>query len=132
MYRQLLLASTLFIPFAAVIGSAVPSRAADRQLAHMVFFKLKESTPEARAKLVAACKKYLNKHEGTVYFSAGIIADDLDRPVNDRDFDVALHVVFENKDAHDVYQSHERHIKFIEENSATWEKVRVFDSYVEE
>ena len=81
-------------------------------------------------KLVAACKKYLNKHDGTVYFSAGVLADEFKRPVNDREWDVALHVVFKNKAAHDKYQDHERHLKFIEENKSNWEKVRVFDSVV--
>ena len=32
-------------------------------LAHDVYFTLHESTPAARAKLVAACKKYLTKHK---------------------------------------------------------------------
>jgi len=55
---------------------------------------------------------------------------DLNRPVNDPDFDVSLHIVFVNKAAHDKYQEHPRHLKFIEENKDNWEKVRVFDSYL--
>ena len=51
--------------------------------------------------------------------------------MNDRDFDVALHVVFKDKAAHDEYQKTARHLKFIEENQANWKKVRVFDSGVE-
>jgi hypothetical protein len=54
----------------------------------------------------------------------------MQRDVNDRDFDVALHVVFRNRAAHDKYQTHPRHLKFIEEAKALWKKVRVFDSYV--
>ena len=54
----------------------------------------------------------------------------LDRPVNDRDFDVGLHVVFEDRAAHDEYQPSERHEKFIAENKHLWNKVRVFDSDV--
>jgi len=103
----------------------------DAPLGHMVFFKLKESTPETRKKLVAACHKYLSGHEGTLYFSVGILADDLNREVNDRDFDVALHLVFKNKAAHDKYQVHPRHLQFIEENRELWSKVRVFDSYIQ-
>jgi len=132
MYRHLLFASTLILPLSAMVAATSQARAADKQVAHMVFFKLKDSTPEGRAKLVAACKKYLSKHDGTVYFSAGVIAEDFQRAVNDRDFDVALHVVFKNKEAHDTYQDHERHKKFIDENKDTWATVRVFDSYVEE
>jgi hypothetical protein len=32
--------------------------------------------------------------------------------------------------AHDKYQDHERHKKFIDENKGNWDKVRVFDSWV--
>jgi len=43
---------------------------------------------------------------------------------------VVLHVVFRNKEAHDAYQEHERHVAFIDENKANWKRVRVFDSYL--
>jgi hypothetical protein len=128
--KTTLVASIVFASF--LLGGVTNVMAADSQLAHMVYFKLKDSSEASRSKLVAACKKYLSRHEGTVYFSVGVVAEDLAREVNDRDFDVALHVVFENKEAHDQYQTHERHVKFIEENKDTWAKVRVFDSYVEE
>ena len=99
-------------------------------IAHMVYFTLKDNSPAARQKLVAACKKYLSGHDGTVYFSAGPRAEEFNRPVNDRDWDVALNLVFKDKAAHDKYQDHERHKKFIEENKDNWKKVRVFDSVV--
>ena len=100
-------------------------------LAHDVFFTLKDRSPEARRALVAACEKYLSGHDGTVFFSAGIVAEELDRPVNDRGFDVALHVYLESRKAHDDYQEHPRHKAFIAEMSANWAAVRVFDSWVE-
>lgn len=99
-------------------------------LAHMVFFELKDKTPESRDKLLAACEKYLTDHPGVVYYSAGARAEEFNRDVNDQTFDVALHVVFENKAAHDTYQTAPRHLKFIEEGRPLWGKVRVFDSYV--
>lgn len=112
--------------------SASESRAAgEPKVVHNVYFALKDSTPEARKKLVAACKKYLAKHDGVVYFAAGTLAEDLNRPVNDRDWDVGLHLVFVNKAAHDKYQDHPLHKKFIDENKDTWKKVRVFDSVVD-
>lgn len=100
------------------------------QIGHMVFFKLKESTKENQAKLVSACKKYLGKHEGTVHFSVGAIAKEFNRDVNVQDWDVALHLVFKNKAAHDKYQDHPDHLKFIEENKELWDSVRVFDSEI--
>lgn len=117
--------------FALLIASVASfTQAAEPQLAHMVFFTLAEDTPENQQKLVDACDKYLTGHAGTVYYSAGVIAEEFDRDVNDQEFDVALHLVFENNAAHDTYQTHPRHLKFIEENKGLWSKVRVFDSYV--
>ena len=99
-------------------------------LAHNVFFSLNDPSEAARAKLVAACKKYLSTHPGTAYFACGTLADELQRPVNDRDFDVSLHVVFQTKAAHDAYQAAPLHDQFIAENKDNWKKVRVFDSTV--
>jgi hypothetical protein len=105
-----------------------PSTKSDPQLAHIVYFTLKDRSPEAIDTLVAACHRYLTDHPGTVYFSVGTLVADLDRPVNDRQFDVALHVVFQNRQAHDAYQLAPRHQQFIAESKPTWAQVRVFDS----
>ncbi|NUQ65114.1 MAG: Dabb family protein [Pirellulales bacterium] len=99
-------------------------------LSHDVYFSLTDNSPQAKETLVAACKKYLSGHPGTIWFAAGPLGEEFQRDVNDRDFDVALHLVFKNKAAHDQYATAERHLKFIEENKANWKKVRVFDSYV--
>lgn len=100
-------------------------------LAHDVYFTLNDNSAAAKERLVAACKKYLTGHPGTEFFAAGTLAAELDRSVNDRGFDVALHVVFTTKTAHDAYQQAERHLKFIQENKDNWKQVRVFDSHVE-
>ncbi len=102
--------------------------AQDQPLAHMVYFTLRERTSAAVAQLVASCHQYLNGHPGTLYFSVGTLNPDLQREVNDREFDVALHVVFANRAAHDLYQAADRHEQFIRENKASWARVRVFDS----
>lgn len=117
----------------ALLGSTQQASAADEKdqgmLVHHVYFSLKERTPAAKKKLIDACKKYLTKHEGEVFFSAGGLAEDLKRDLNDLDFDVCLTIVFKNKAAHDKYQDHPRHTDFIKENKGDWKKVRVFDSY---
>ena len=100
------------------------------RLAHNVFFKLKDPTPANVDALVAACHKYLNVQPGIVFFAAGKLCDDLTRPVNDLDWHVGLHLVFDGKESHDVYQDDPTHKQFIDENKPTWDKVRVFDSYV--
>ncbi len=99
-------------------------------LAHMVFFKLKDNSVTATNKLVAECSKYLKPHAGIEYFSAGTLARELNRDVNDQNFDVALHVVFTDLKHHDAYQDSDMHNEFIARNKDNWEKVRVFDSHV--
>jgi hypothetical protein len=119
----------LSVPLASRATGAV-AEAEGPQLAHMVYFKLKDNSGGSRARLVASCKLLLNGHEGMVSFATGTLAGDFTREVNQRDFDVSLHLVFVNKAAHDKYQDHPRHLKFVEENKENWEKVRVFDSYL--
>ena len=100
-------------------------------LGHMVYFSLKDNSEAAKQKLLEACRTYLTGHPGTAHFSAGTVVPDLNRPVNQTDFDIALHVIFESRKAHDDYQTHPRHLQFIAENRENWAKVRVFDANAE-
>jgi hypothetical protein len=113
------------------LGLASPTPAADRVLAHDVYFTLRDASPEAKQKLVDTCRRHLTGHEGTVFFATGVRASELAREVNDKGYDVSLHVYFRDKAAHDAYQEHPRHLQFIAEMSANWKTVRVFDSWVE-
>jgi stress responsive alpha/beta barrel protein len=102
----------------------------DRLLAHNVFFALHDHSPEARQRLLDACRQYLAPHPGIVSFACGSRAAELQREVNDLNFDVGLHIVFTDQAAHDSYQGTAAHHQFIAENKANWRKVRVFDSLV--
>ncbi len=98
------------------------------QLAHHVYFTLKDKSAEKKADLVEACHRYLKPRPGVVFFSAGGRVPDLAREVNDQDFDVSLAVVFDSRTSHDDYQQDATHDVFIAEQKENWEKVRVFDS----
>lgn len=100
-------------------------------LAHNVYFTLHDNSEAAKQKMIVACKTYLAKHAGIVFFACGTLEPELARPVNVRDFDIALHVVFESRAAHDAYQDTPPHHQFIAENKANWKHVRVLDSVVE-
>ena len=101
------------------------------KLAHHVYFTLKDRSDSAAEHLVAECKKYLDEHDGLVGFAVGRRDSELDREVN-QDFDVSLHCIFQDRPSHDVYQTAERHLQFIEANKETWAEVRVFDSTLAE
>ncbi len=99
-------------------------------LAHMVYFTLKDGSPEAIEKLSASCRQYLTDHAGTVLFAVGTLTPDLNREVNDRDFHVALQLVFKTRADQDRYQVSPQHQQFIAENKDSWSQVRVFDADV--
>jgi hypothetical protein len=132
------LSARLMIPaiaaFLLAVSFSVVSAADSKtgpKLAHMVFFTLKDRSPEAREKFIASCHKYLTGHQGVSFFAVGTIADDVNEgAVSVRDFDVSLHAVFASKEDEATYLKHPRHLQFVEENKANFEKVRVFDSYV--
>jgi hypothetical protein len=121
--------ATLLLPLTIGAGVRAPENAGPA-LAHMVFFALKDHSKDTRDQFVASCQKHLAGHEGAVYFSVGTIAEDVEEPVSVKDFDVALHVVFASKEAKAKYLESPRHKQFVEENKASFAKVRVFDSYL--
>jgi uncharacterized protein YwqG len=100
-------------------------------LVHNVYFTLHDPSPAARDRLVRACRTLLAPHAGILFFACGGRDDELTRDVNDREFDVGLHIVFADRAAHDAYQTTPEHLRFIDENKAGWKRVRVFDSLVE-
>lgn len=133
MYRLAACLTTLTAVCLALclVGPSAADRPAEKEpmLAHNVFFTLTDNSPAAKRALVEDGHKYLAPIPGIVFYAAGTLSD-VDRPVNDRGFDVALHVVFKNKDALMKYLVHPRHLEYVEKHKPNWKKVRVFDSVV--
>ncbi len=100
------------------------------RLAHIVLFKLKDASEEACAKLIASCDEKLSQQPGVIFYGVGKRGEEFTRPVNDAEFDVGLHVVFESKAAHDVYQECDDHVTFLAENRDNFAGIRISDTYV--
>lgn len=98
--------------------------------AHNVYFSLKDKSSEAVEQFIADSKLYLAVNSGIKSFACGALEVELDREVNDQDFDVSLHVLFESRKAHDAYQIAPSHNEFVARNKDNWAAVRVFDSAV--
>lgn len=98
---------------------------------HNVYFSLKNPSPDTIQTLIDECTQYLSGQAGIVSFACGRLESELTREVNDTDFDVSLHILFETREAHDAYQNEEQHHIFIERNQASWANVRVFDSIIQ-
>lgn len=99
-------------------------------LAHTVYFILNDDSEQAKQSLIDDAHHYLKNLPELKHFSIGTLAGEFQRDANDRDFDVALHLLFEDKQGHDTYQTSEAHVTFIGKNKENWKRIRVFDSYV--
>ena len=101
------------------------------QLAHIVFFALKESAAGRTAKTCRCVPSLPHRppRRGVVFRGHAIgFGSRRERPRFRRR---AAHRL-RNRAAHDAYQTAARHQKFIDENKANWKKVRVFDSNLAE
>ncbi len=98
--------------------------------AHNVYFTLHDASDAAVASFLADCKTYLAVLPGIHSFVCGVLESELNRPVNVRDFDVSLHVLFETRAAHDAYQVSALHDEFVARQSPNWKSARVFDTAV--
>lgn len=84
---------------------------------HSTYFKLKDgSSADTRESYMGACREYLSTSKGMTSFWVGERAEEMQRPVNDRDFDVAMHQVFQNKQAFQRYNGEDPgHEQFVME-----------------
>ncbi|MBN2475707.1 MAG: Dabb family protein [Pirellulales bacterium] len=125
---------TVFILGSACIGLQYFSRLAAGKrveavsgVAHDVFFSLKDAGEVAKIALVADSQKYLGSIPGIVSYAAGTRSD-MERDVNDRNFDVSLHIVFQDKAALQEYLVHPMHTAYVARHEPNCQKIRVFNS----
>lgn len=100
------------------------------QISQVVTFALKDASPERVEALISDCRRSLSSHPGTRFFAVGTLSPHLDSPANVRDFQVALHLVFEDAEAHRRYQTSEAHLSFIERNRSNWAAARILNTNV--
>jgi hypothetical protein len=132
MIRKTLLCASVVLLGAGCEMIGQPKKlTAGPQVAHLVFFTLNDNSLYARQQLIRDAYASLRNHEGIVYFSAGERAVQMLRPVNDANFDVSLHIVFDGLASYDAYQTSKKHLDFIQRNESNWKQVRVFDSLIQ-
>ena len=121
----------LAVTLSLALMNAAPADAPEPMIGHMVYFTLKDRTPEAREKFAKSTGKLLGDIPGTTFFAVGTLPPQAYEPAaNDRDYDVALQVVFADKAAHTTYLKHPKHDEFVKVHKNDWSKVRVFDSVI--
>ena len=98
-------------------------------IAHNVYFTLHDNSPAAVQALIEDCHRYLAPMPGIVFYAAGTPLD-AEPAASDRGYDVALHVVFQDRAALDAYMTAPRHVELIEKHESNWKDVQAFDSCV--
>ena len=112
---------------ATALSSFMP-KSEKPMLAHHVFFWLKNPTsPDDRAKLIEGLRT-LQKIETVRQLHIGIPANTEKRTVIDASYSVSELIFFDSIEGQNVYQEHPIHKKFVENCSALWQKVVVYDS----
>lgn len=118
---------TTAIAGAASAINAKPLIIKDKQIAHHVFFWLKNSNSiEDRDKLVEGVKS-LSKIELVKEIHVGIVASTEKRDVIDTSWAVSELMFFNTLEGQAAYQNHPVHLEFIKNYSALWSKVVVYD-----
>ncbi len=80
---------------------------------HVVIFWTDPAQPSGAEELLAGAEKYLRGIPGTLHFHIGRMMKS-HRPVVDQSYQIALNLVFTDKEAQDAYQAHPSHVEFVE------------------
>ncbi len=88
---------------------------ANSLLLHSTYFNLGTSnTPNIIEAYMAEARAYLSTSPGMISFWIGKRADDMNRPENDVKYDIAMHQLFANEAAFDVYNGNDAgHNQFV-------------------
>jgi antibiotic biosynthesis monooxygenase (ABM) superfamily enzyme len=96
----------------------------------MFFFQLCDTSTELLDRFIVLCEKYLGHHPGQRHFSIGIRALEIHRDVSGTNFEVSVHMIFDNIDAFDTYSASPMHEEFITESAGMSPERIVYDSYL--
>jgi hypothetical protein len=80
---------------------------------HVVIFWTDPQKPTAADALLAGAEKYLKPIPGVLQFHVGKMARS-HRAVVDQTYQVALNIIFPDKQTQDAYQEHPLHLEFVE------------------
>ncbi len=94
---------------------------------HVVIFWTDPANASAADELVAGANKYLRGIPGVLQFHVGKMTGS-DRPVVEQSYQVALNLIFPDKQSQQAYQTHPKHTEFLERViKRVCKKVLVYD-----
>jgi hypothetical protein len=94
----------------AAAGTLTTMRA---MFSHIVVFWTDPGNPNAADEFLAGANKLLKNIPGVLQFHAGKMTPS-HRPAVEQSYQVALNLIFPDKNAQDDYQAHPQHVEFVE------------------
>lgn len=98
--------------------------------AHMFFFQLSDTSKELVDDFIGLCVKYLSHHPGQQHFSVGCRALEIQRNVSALDFEISVHMIFEDFTAYQNYSQSRNHDEFITQSAGMSPSRSVYDSFL--
>jgi len=80
---------------------------------HIVVFWTHPANPNAADELLAGANQLLKNIPGVIQFHAGKMTPS-HRPVVEQSYQIALNLIFPDKQAESAYQTHPQHVEFVE------------------
>ena len=96
-------------------------------LSHIVVFWLKDDLSDAQRAAFRLGLESLKGIESTRGLYIGSPAKTGDRPVIEKSYSLALTVLFDTIQDHDIYQVHPLHLGFLKQFNSFWSRVQVLD-----
>ncbi len=107
--------------------SSTSSTQLKQMFIHHVFFWLKDpSNPEERERFEKSAKELVTV-ETIIDYHIGVPAA-TSRDVIDTTYTYSILTTYKSKEDQDIYQTHPKHLKFIDDCQDLWVKVVVYDS----
>ncbi|MEJ7714009.1 MAG: Dabb family protein [Pyrinomonadaceae bacterium] len=94
---------------------------------HVVYFWLRDDLKNQEKKQFVDGVNSLTSIETITQSHVGVPAD-TDREIIDSSYSYALVLMFADRQAHDLYQTHPTHDKFRDSCASLWRKVLIYDS----
>jgi hypothetical protein len=97
---------------------------------HQVFFRLADRTPETSDTFMRLCRELLSRHPGLEQFTLGFRDVEMQRSVNDQQFDLSMTMIFDSIESYNLYRQHEDHHRWITLAGSMSVGRRVYDCYL--
>ena len=107
----------------------IPNCKQPPRMFHSVYFSLTNNSSKSIRKFTRICLKYLSEHKGICTFAIGELAN-LHRDVSVANYDVAMNILYESKEAYSNYLKSQEHDDFFKASKGMITNTQVFDSYL--